>query len=378
MTALLISADSHICEPPTLWTDRLPQRWQERSPRVVRNLDGREGEYFVCEDIQPRSVFAASSAGVPSEELPRRAAQGFAAAPPSVWDAKARLLEQDVDGVAAEVLFPTFADLIFGCRDAEFRRICFTAYNDFVAEYTSADPARLIGAALVDDEDIGLACAELERAAGLGLRAVVLRADPEIMYGDPRMDRFWETAVGLDLPVVIHRGAVRRDITIDVHGALLDYMLIPAQAQRALTAITFGGVWERYPSLRLMLCEFDLLWLPHFLGRLEHADRRFGDNFGLGLTRPAVEQVTQGTWITFQHETDEVVQVMRSWPQDRLMWASDYPHGDSSWPHSTKMVDDLAAAVGRDTAQMFTSTTCAALFGLDLAALSRPSQVGVA
>ncbi|KJE21027.1 Amidohydrolase [Frankia torreyi] len=367
MSRPLISADSHLCEPPELWTSRLPRRYQERAPRVV-NLDGRPGEYFVCEDIQPRSVYAASAAGVPSEELPRRAALGFAAAPPSVWDPRARLAEQDVDGVAAEVLFPTFADLLFGCQDAEFRRACLHAYNDFVAEYCAVDPNRLVGTALVDDADPGLAAEEVTRAAGLGLRGVVLRADPDRSYADASFDPVWETAVGLDLPVVIHRGAVRRDITIDVHGALLDYVMIPAQAQRALTALVFGGVWERYPGLRLILCEFDLLWIPHFLQRLEHADHRFGRSFGVDLSRPALDQVTDGVWVTFQHETDEVPRILPNWSAERLMWASDYPHADSTWPHSVGKVAELRAAVGPDTTTMLTHDTVSRLFGLRLPA----------
>jgi predicted TIM-barrel fold metal-dependent hydrolase len=359
----LISADSHICEPPDLWASRLPRRLRDRAPRVA-TLDGRTGEYFVCEEIEPRSVFAASAAGVPSAALARRAAEGFAAAPPSVWDPRARIAEQDLDGVSAEVLFPTFADLLFGCRDAEFRRACFRAYNDFVAEYCAADPARLIGAALVDDADAGLAAEELTRAAGLGLRGVVLRADPDRSYGDVAFDPLWATAVGLGLPVVIHRGALRRDITIDVQGALLDYVLIPSQAQRALTALAFGGVWERYPGLRVIVCEFDLLWIPHFLQRLAHADRRFSGSFGLNLSRPAAEQVRDGVWMTFQHETDEVAQILRGWPRERLMWASDYPHADSTWPRSVAKVAELRHAVGAETATLLTHDTVAELFGL--------------
>jgi predicted TIM-barrel fold metal-dependent hydrolase len=365
MTARLISADSHICEPPDLWTSRLPRRWQDRAPRVVRGYDGRDGEFFVCEAIQPRNVFAAAAAGVSSEDLPARASQGFAAAPTSVWDPRARIAEQDIDGIWAEVMFPTFADLIFGSPDAAFRRACFAVYNDFVAEYCSTDPGRLIGVALVDDADAGLAARELSRAAGLGLRVAVLRGDPERpAYGECSFDPFWEAAAGLGLPVAIHRGAVRRDITVDVRSSLLEYMLIPGQAQRALTSIVFGGVWERHPGVRLVLCEFDLLWIPHFLRRLAHADERFGRPFGLGLSRPAADQIRDGVWITFQSETTELVQVLADWPQERLMWASDYPHAESTWPHSADVVARLRSAVGLEATALFTHDTACALFGL--------------
>lgn len=367
MTKRLISADSHFCEPPDLWTTRLPQRYRDRAPRTVRGLDGRPGEFFVCEDIQPRNVFAASAAGVPPNELPTRAEQGFAAAPPSVWDPLMRLADQDLDGVAAEMMFPTFADLLFGVRDAGFRRECFRAYNDFAAEYCLADPRRLLGAALVDEEDVAAAVAELERAVGAGLRAVVLRADSQRNYGDAAFDPFWATAIGLGVPVVVHRGAVRKDVVVHTKEALQEYVMIPAQAQRALTSITFGGVWERFPEMQLVLCEFDLLWLPHFLDRLGRAHDKYGA-FGLNLSRPAAEQVTSGTWLTFQHETEEVAQIMDVWPEDRLMWASDYPHADASWPHSRELVGKLSAAVGETTADRMTRDTAAAVFGIPLPA----------
>jgi predicted TIM-barrel fold metal-dependent hydrolase len=360
----IISADSHICEPPALWLDRLPQRYRDRAPRVVRDLDGRPGEFFVCEGTQPRSVFAAFAAGVPSEELAQRGVQGFAAAPASVWDPAARLLDQDVDGVGAEVLFPTMADLIFGNPDADFRRACFAAYNDYVAEYCAVAPDRLIGAALLDTEDPAAAVAELTRVAGLGLRAVVLRGDPPRLYGDGSLEPLWEAAVGHGLPIAIHRGAVRRDISVEVQGPLLDYVLIPTQAQRALTSLVFAGVWERHPRLRLVLCEFDLLWLPHFLGRLDRADRKFGRAFGLGLSRPAVDQLKESVWITFQHETAELPAVLESWPADRLMWASDYPHADSTWPHSADVLRELTAVVGAAAVPALVHDTCAEFFGL--------------
>lgn len=360
----IISADSHICEPPTLWLDRLPARYRDRAPRVVRDLDGRPGDFFVCEDAQPRSVFAAFAAGVPSEELAERGVQGFAAAPASVWDPAARLLDQDVDGVDAEVLFPTMADLIFSSRDAGFRRACFAAYNDYVAEYCALAPDRLIGAALIDTEDPAAAVAELNRAAGLGLRAVVLRGDPAHPYGQAALEPLWEAAVGHGLPIAIHRGAIRRDISVEVQGPLLDYVMIPTQAQRALASLVFAGVWERHPRLRLVLCEFDLLWLPHFLGRLDRADRKFGRAFGLGLSRPAVEQIKDSVWITFQHETAELPAVLASWPAHRLMWASDYPHADSTWPHSADVLRELAAVVGPAAVPGLVHDTCAEFFGL--------------
>jgi len=359
----LISADSHICEPPEIWRDRLPARLKDRAPRVI-TLDGRPGEFFACEDIQPRSVFAAAAAGVASEDLPARAARGFAAAPDSIRDAHARIAEQDRDGISAEVLYPTFADLIFGVRDVDLRQACFRAYNDFVIEHTEPYPDRLLGAALVDTADLDWALREARRALAAGLRTVVVRGDSDVDYGAAEYDPLWALAVEHGVPITIHRGAVRSDVTVDVRRALREYMAIPHQAQRALTDMVLGGVWERHADLRLVLCEFDLLWVPHFLQRLAHADERYGAPFGLGLSQPAVDQIRQSVWMTFQHETDELAAIADQWPSDRLLWASDYPHAESSYPHSSELVELIAERLGEKTTEQVTYGNVAELYGL--------------
>ena len=129
----LISADSHMCEPPNLWVDRIDQKYRDRAPRTVKGYNGKEGEWFVCENISPIPIAGAFGAGVKAEDLTGHNKKGFEAAPASVWDPAARLKEQDADGVAAEVLYTTFGMMLYGLNDAELRAACFRAYNDFVA-----------------------------------------------------------------------------------------------------------------------------------------------------------------------------------------------------------------------------------------------------
>jgi hypothetical protein len=94
----IISADSHFVEPPNMWAERIDKKFRARAPHMVKGLHGREGEFFVCENISPIPVAAAFGAGVPSEQLPEHNKKGFEAAPASVWDPAARLKDQDLDG----------------------------------------------------------------------------------------------------------------------------------------------------------------------------------------------------------------------------------------------------------------------------------------
>jgi hypothetical protein len=98
----IISADSHFVEPPKMWAERLDGRFRDRAPHTVRGLNGKEGEFFVCENITPMPVAGFFGAGVKSEDVPEHNRKGFEAAPASVWDPAARLKDQDLDGVQAE------------------------------------------------------------------------------------------------------------------------------------------------------------------------------------------------------------------------------------------------------------------------------------
>ena len=101
----VISADSHFVEPPGMWAERLDKKFRDRAPHTVKGLQGREGEFFVCENISPLPVAAFFGAGVPSQELPEHNKKGFDQAPASVWDPAARIKDQDLDGVKAEVIY---------------------------------------------------------------------------------------------------------------------------------------------------------------------------------------------------------------------------------------------------------------------------------
>lgn len=126
----VISADSHFVEPPNMWAERLDKKFRDRAPHTVRGLKGREGEFFVCENIDPFPVAAFFGAGVKSEDLPEHNKKGFEAAPASVWDPAARIQDQDRDGVIAETIYTSMGMPLFMLDDAELRAACFQAYND--------------------------------------------------------------------------------------------------------------------------------------------------------------------------------------------------------------------------------------------------------
>src|SRR5216684_9103304 len=117
----IISADSHFVEPPNMWAERIAKKFKARPPQTVRGVQGKEGEFFVCENISPVPVAGFFAAGVPAEQLPEYIKKGFESGPASVWDPAARVKDQDLDGVQAEVIYTSMGMPLYGLDDVELR-----------------------------------------------------------------------------------------------------------------------------------------------------------------------------------------------------------------------------------------------------------------
>jgi hypothetical protein len=142
MALSVVSADSHVLEPADLWTTRLDNRFRDRAPRVVRKPDG-PGYQFIAPGIRPFPVATGWGLGKSGKELAEQLSKGYEAARPSGWDPAERIKDQEVDGVAAEVLYTTLGMPLFALDDIELQQACFSAFNDWLAEYAAHDRNRL-------------------------------------------------------------------------------------------------------------------------------------------------------------------------------------------------------------------------------------------
>lgn len=368
----LISADSHICEPPTLWVERLERQYRDRAPRTVIGHEGREGEFFVAEGLAPRPVARLFGAGVRAEDMPEYGKKTFAAAPPSVWDPGARLEEQDLDGVAAEVLYTGFGLFLYGLDDPGLRAACFRAYNDFLADYCSHDPNRLIGLALIDLDDIPGAVAELTRSVGRGLRgAMIWSAAPgDRPYHHRDYDPFWAAAHDLGIPLTMHAHSARRGAGIapaQTAGRMVSFVMMPLDIQRSLAEMVLYGVFDRHPRLKVVSAENDCSWLPHLMFRLDHTyeEFRFLDPAAVQLSMKPSDFVRRNILATFQYEKAELDLTREYFGAGGLMWGSDYPHADSTWPRSREVLGALLAGTPDGDAREMVGGAAARLYRID-------------
>jgi predicted TIM-barrel fold metal-dependent hydrolase len=378
----VISADSHMMEPANLWVDRLDHKFQDRAPKVIKT-EGKGGFVFVGPGLTPFPVAGGFAAGRSGEELKEflgeaNQAKGYESARPSGWDPVERIKDQDIDGVHAEVLYTTLGMTLFGLHDAELQRACFKAYNDWLSEFCSHNPKRLIGAALISLEDIGEGAKELRRVAKNGLKGAMIWGAPprERPYTSREYDPFWKAAQELQTPLSLHvitgkkppkseeeRNKVKmepRDPSF-VRG----YMNLIHEVQRSLTDIIFSGVMMRFPKIKIVSAENDTGWIPHYMYRLDHAFEKFGALMKEPLDMKPSEYVRRNLWATFQDDPIGPM-LFRYFGEDNFMWASDFPHTDSTWPNSLKVIEQDFEGVPAAVKRKIICDNAAKLYHIDL------------
>lgn len=346
----MVSADSHITEPPNCYVDYIDPKFRDRAPRVNTNEQG--GHFFAIEGIYEDKPFNVNYAGVAAAGIdPQKmqmASVKFEDIYPGGHDGKARLADQDRDGVGAEVIFPSVGMALCNHRDPEFKSACFTAYNRWLQEFQSAAPDRLFGLGQTAVVSVEQTVKDVQTIKDMGFCGVMLPCDPctEFEYDDPRFDPLWEAMVAMKMPIAFHiltskRGAppVRPDAP-DAKGrsmAHFHHALIRAN-QDVISSFIWGRVFERFPELKLVCAEADAGWVPHFMYRADHFYNRHRFHQKVpDMKRLPSEQIADNIYFTFQ---DDIValNMLNMLNPRRLMWANDFPHSDATWPWSQQLI----------------------------------------
>src|SRR5580704_1762902 len=380
MALRIVSADSHMIEPANLWVERIDNRFKERAPRAVTNTD-KPGAYFHAEGLRPFPVAAVAATGRDGEEYAKHMKTGYEGVRPSGWDPVERIKDQEIDGVQSEVLYTSLGMPLFGLQDKDLQRDCFRAYNTWLAEFCAHSPNRLVGIALVSLEDIGEAVKEMERCRKLGLRGAMIWgfAPQGRPYSSSLYDPFWACAADLEMPVSLHvitaagKSPVSR-ATKEIAESEKDqpgiaqvgyYVFMPSDVQQSLFTITMGGVLERHPKLKLVSAENDTGWLPHFMYRLDHAYDKYGVLSGVHQfeMKPS-DYLRRQLWATFQDDPVGPA-TYKFFGADKYMWASDFPHTDSTWPNSRAVIKEDFAGVPEDVVRKIVCDNAVTLYGID-------------
>lgn len=370
----VISADSHAIEPPDLWLRHLPAALRDRGPRVVSEADG---DVWVCDGIARRPARRPMGAVARDEARARAAA---AAGPtrystdPGDWDPRRRIEHMQRDGVDAEVLYPNYAMRLFAIPDRELQREACRAYNDWLADFCATAPRRLLGIAVVSALDPDWAAREARRTRARGLVGVLLPQDtPDgSRYSNREWDPVWSTLAELEMPLSLHiiaSGHANQNWARDETGednAAVAYAVLPVRMARAFGTFILEGVFDRHPGLRLVSAENELSWAASFLRRLDwgyHRQTMAGDATVTCKRLPS-EYWREHCYLTFIDDVDGI-RLRDAIGVDRIMWSSDFPHLDSSWPESRRFLAKHLADIPRDEAELIVAGTCRRLYHLD-------------
>ncbi len=351
----LISGDGHINEPTNAWKDRLPKKYQDRAPRI-EHLE--EGDAYIIEGSPAPINFGNNICGGRDPELcgPWKRWEDV---PPGGYDPAARLEEQDIDGVFAEIMYPTprptMAVGAISQRDPEFHLALVQAYNDWLSEYCGHAPDRLIGPALMPNLGLEPALGELERAMKLpGLRSPYLTqwpsSGPTILPDD---DRFWAVMRDMDVPLSIHisvsAGGRPQAVDADPNRTgfaargELRHTVTPSNCIEFI----YTGTFDRFPEMNVVFAECDSAWVAYVK---EQLDNRFKRNFP--AARPKIKEIPSYYFdhnISTTYITDDfAIKNRHEIGVSQIMWSSDYPHIGADYPNSWKNIEVSFKGVPED------------------------------
>ena len=366
---VIISADSHITEPAGTYVDHIDPAWRDRAPRLV---DGgpEVGDVFVIDGMRkPVPMGLVAAAGKPPEEI-RVLGTRFESLHRGGWDPDARLDDQVRDGVAAEVIYPTVGMVLCNHEDFDYKHACFQAYNRWIAAYCAAHPTRLLGCGQTAMRSVEDGIADLRAIRDLGLRGVMMPGVPAVEdYDSPVYDPFWEAAIELGLPLSFHILTTRAERTRG--PAMSTFLSTVRGCQDILAMLVLGGVFERHPDLRVVCVEADAGWVPHFMYRMDHAYKRhrFWLPPGQQLSALPSEHFARNVYVTFQDDWT-AFRFADAMAWDRLLWANDFPHSDSTWPWSQELLAEHTAQLSAPQREAILVGNVAALYGIDTRALA--------
>ena len=369
----ILDADAHVNEPPDTWQSRVPAKLRDRAPKVV---SGEHGDRWSFDDGKVmRAVGLTATAGL---SYPQFAPSGitYESMRPGSFDPKARLADLDADGIWLQILYPSVTlggAKVYGA-DRELQLACVQAYNDWIAEFCEAGEGRLVAQAVLPTTGVDDAIAEAERALGLGHRGVIISAFPSgSLDASPDDDRFWAFAQEADVPVAVHIGSFMKG-----PGATpppldsLAFMGVAGSSKAGAHTIPvvcdliFSGIFERFTSLKLLLVEANIGWIPTLLEQVDDMYLRYRW-FTNGVEQmPTMPSRTfhRNFWATFMVDTVGI-ELRHRMNIDHLMWSTDYPHTGTDWPNNRVSIERNFRGVERSTVKKMLHDNCRTLYKLD-------------
>ncbi len=342
---ILVSVDDHVVEPPDLFEGRLPAKYRELAPRVVKKDDGTD--VWLYDGNELPNVGLNAVAGRPPEEYGLDPTK-FDDMRPGCFDIHERIRDMNVNGVLGSMCFPSFpqfcGQLFARTEDKDVGLAMLRAYNDWHIEtWCGTYPGRFIPLSLPPLWDPKLMADEVRRVAAKGCHAVTFSENPEKLgypsFHSDHWDPFWEACADEGTIVCLHIGSSSQ-VVITSLDAPIDTLITlqPMNIVQAAADLLWSPVLRKYPALRVALSEGGIGWIPYFLERVDYVylhhkawtNQDFGDLLPSDLFKERI--VTCFIDDAFGVANREYLNL------DMITWECDYPHSDSVWPNAPERV----------------------------------------
>ncbi|HEX2931012.1 MAG TPA: amidohydrolase family protein, partial [Candidatus Binatia bacterium] len=322
----LISADSHVNEPPEAWA-RVQKEYGERAPKVVKDPPGvPKGVWLLIDGLPPvglshysKGLAVSKNKGISEVEQEKHFAtirfneifryEDY----PGGWQPSARLKDQDIDGVEAEVLFSSGARQLYSITDEPYQRAIFSSYNEWLHGFCSVSPKRLLGLALISILDIEHTVEDILHYARLGFRGVQLPTRiKDSGYYEPRYEPMWSALEETGMVVNVHTSATQGVARTHYEGPReveprkqsLGFATKQAPAQQFLGNLILSGVFDRHPKLKVVCAEFDVGWVANLVQQVDYwfgRDSTFDADKNINRGKPS-EYFRNNVFFTYQDD----------------------------------------------------------------------------
>jgi len=375
---MIISVDDHVVEPAHVWKTWLPARFRERAPRIERHglgdlkfAGGTRYEYTLTDDGPPCDIWFyedqmyphkrhVAAVGFDRDEMTLSAIT-YDEMRPGCYEPRARVEDMHANHVEASLSFPTFprfcGQTFLEAKDRELALACVLAYNDWMVEEWCGDSGgALIPLCLIPLWDAEAAAAEVRRNADRGVRAVCFSEIPPHLglpsIHDPDLfwDPFFAACEQTNTVVCMHIGSSSKmPATSPDAPPAVQATLSFNNAMASLSDFLFSGVLVRFPRLKLAYSEGQIGWIPYVL---ERADDVWKEHRAWGGVRDTIPEPPStyyyrqvyGCFFRDRHGLDSLADV----GVDNVTFETDYPHTDSTWPHTRQVAEELMGDLPAD------------------------------
>ncbi|MBI2766685.1 MAG: amidohydrolase family protein [Chloroflexi bacterium] len=342
---VVVSADSHIMESADLWKERLPARFKDDAPRLWWDDDG-----FSHLEAEGRLL------DVPG--LNTMLVEGRV----GMADLDERLRDLDAEGVDKEIIFPQRTLSLVGLQNLELRDACMKAYNEWLADYCKGAPERLYGVGILNWWQPEAARDNLQALRAQGYHAMEIPSSPPgVYYNSHAMEPLWDAIEESGYPISFHIG---ENIQTRGLGALGTFQMQTfAPFRRLFGLMVFSGILERHPGLKVVFTEGGCHWVPAALFDADRIYRDFESEVNPKLANPPSYYWWKNCYATFQEDPVGLKLLDDTGPH-KVLWASDYPHPESTLGYTARTIRDIFAATTVQNAKKIVGGTAVEIWDL--------------